>query len=99
SLYQVSKLFDVPYTTLKYRNQGRQSAKTFQQSQQRLLTQEELSVKKCILQTAAWGWPIIISYLEGLVVDLLRKRGDKEPLGVNWYKGYLARHPEIKLKL
>ncbi|KAF2175170.1 hypothetical protein K469DRAFT_647378, partial [Zopfia rhizophila CBS 207.26] len=48
---------------------------------------------------AAWEWPITISYLEGLVRDLLSKRGDTQPLGHNWYKNFLTRHPEIKPKL
>lgn len=99
SLNQAAKLFNVPPSTLKHRNHGRRSAKESQQAQQRLSVAEEQSIKLCILQMAAWGWPISIPYLEGLVLDLLKKRGDTEPLGNNWYKSFLARHPDIKLKL
>lgn len=99
SLNQAAKLFGIPPSTLKHRNNGRRTAKEFQQAQQRLSIQEESAIQSCILQMACWGYPIGIKYLEGLASDLLKKRGDNSPLGHNWYKNYLVRHPMIKSKL
>ena len=98
SLREASRVFSVPRSTLQARYHGRRSAQESQQSQQRLSVQEENSIKRTIQQMSAWGWPTTIRFLERLVTDLLQKKGDTKPLGQNWYRSYLARHPDLKLK-
>jgi hypothetical protein len=44
----------------------------------------------------AWGWPASIKYLKSLATDLLKAKGDHNPLGQHWYKNFLARHPDLK---
>lgn len=45
---------------------------------------------------STWGWPMTIAFLEGLTVSLLASKGDRNPLGHNWYLKFLARHPDFK---
>ena len=46
----------------------------------------------------AWGWPPRIIYLEGMAKYLIEAKGDRKALGHHWYKNFLNRHPEFKLK-
>jgi hypothetical protein len=89
-------LYNVPRTTLQDRFKGKRSAREAQQSQQRLSAQEEESIKRCITTMTAWGWPASIKYLKSLATDLLKAKGDHNPLGQHWYKNFLVRHPDLK---
>jgi hypothetical protein len=40
-----------------------------------------------------YGWPTI-SQVERMASHLLICKGDRKPLGVNWYEAFLARHPD-----
>lgn len=99
SLREASRVYNLPRSTLQARYHGRRAQKVYSQSLQRLSVAEEESIRRCIMQMAIWGWPISIRYLEALAKDLLQRRGDTDPLGHNWYKNYLSRHPDIKPKL
>jgi hypothetical protein len=44
------------------------------------------------------GLATTISQLERMATHLLICKGDREPLGVNWYEKFLARHPDYRLK-
>src|SRR5208282_180967 len=44
----------------------------------------------------SWGWPMTIEAINNLAVQILEKKGDFAPLGVNWYRKFLARHPNLK---
>lgn len=83
-------------STLQARLKGRRSAKESQQTQQRLSVEEEDSIKRCLFTLTAWGWPATVRYLESLTTGLLQAKRDFEPLGQNWYKNFLARHPDLK---
>jgi len=91
-------LYNIPRSTLQDRFNGKRSAREVQQSQQRLSVQEEESIKRCITTMASWGWPVSIRYLKSLAIGLLQDKGDNEPLGQNWYKRFLARHPDLMTK-
>lgn len=98
SVRQAATTFGVPRSTLQDRMAGRKPNKTSKQSMQRLSPEEEESIVRCILQMGAWGWPMTITALETLATTLLNDKGDKDPLGHNWYKNFLARHPEVKVQ-
>jgi hypothetical protein len=97
SIRSLAYEFKIPRSTLQDRLKGKRSIKTFASGRQRLTTHEEASIYRMAVQMASWGWPISIHGLRGFVEDLLKARGDYEPLGVNWYSRFLDRHPELKL--
>ena len=96
SVRQVATMFGVPRTTLQDRLAGRKPNKTSKQSMQRLSPEEEDSVERCVFQMGAWGWPMTINAVETLAETLLKGKGDNDRLGHNWYKNFLARHPNLK---
>jgi hypothetical protein len=98
SVRNVARTFDVPPSTLGHRLKGRRDVKTYRQSRQRLTVLEEASLVKWMTQLMNWGWPPTISQLERMASHLLICKGDREPLGVNWYEAFLARHPNYRLK-
>jgi hypothetical protein len=93
---KAATLFNIPRSTLQDRLRGIRPAKDFHESQQRLTPAEEDAIKRCLHTLTVWGWPATIRYLRSLAVGLLRAKGDHEPLGQNWYKNYLRRHPDLK---
>ena len=46
----------------------------------------------------AWGWPPQIEQLELMAKHLMTAKGDLDPLGQHWYKNFLCRHPEFKMR-
>ena len=97
SVRNVARTFDVPPSTLGHRLKGRRDVKTYRQSRQRLTVLEEASLVKWMIQLMNWGWPPTISQLERMASHLLICKGDREPLGVNWYEAFIARHPEPQI--
>lgn len=98
SIRKAANLFNAPYSTLQARISGRRPAQEVQQAQQRLSIHEEAAIEKCVITMTSWGWPMTIKYLESLARNLLIAKGDYQPLGQNWYKNFLARHPGLKTK-
>ncbi|KAN0086548.1 hypothetical protein V8E54_000236, partial [Elaphomyces granulatus] len=98
SLRQAALLFNVNRATLTNRLQGKTTAKEFCQTRQRLSVQEEESIKRCLYTLTAWGWPASIYYLKSLATCMLSAKGDLKPLGQNWHKAFLQRHPDLKAR-
>lgn len=46
----------------------------------------------------AWGWPPRIEQLESMAKHLMEAKGDMDPLEQHWYKNFLTRHPDMKMK-
>ena len=53
-------------------------------------------MKRCLYTLTAWGWPATIFYLKFLATSMLVAKGDLQPLGQNWYKAFLRRHPDLQ---
>ena len=98
SVLAASKIFNVPRTTLQGRISGKIPMKARQQARQRLTTQEEDAIVRAIYTLTAWGWPMLIHWLESFTTALLQKKGDTDPLGHNWYLRFLDRHPNLRVK-
>lgn len=98
SIRKTAVTFNVPRSTLQARYNGRRSAKESQQAVQRLSVAEEGSLINTINLMTSWGWPMRIPFLESMATELLIAKGDHQPLGQHWYKNFLARHPQFKLK-
>lgn len=98
SVRQAAFLFNVPRSTLGDRLRGGNNHQTGAQRLQRLTPAEEDSVVKAIYQLDAWGWPMSISAIEHLAVQLLRAKDDTKPLGDHWYYRFLSRHPDLRTR-
>jgi DDE superfamily endonuclease/Psq-like protein len=99
SLRQAALQFNVNRATLTNRLQGKRSAKEYHQTNLRLTVQEEESMKRCLYTLTAWGWPATIFYLKSLATSMLVAKGDLQPLGQNWYKAFLRRHPDLQASI
>ncbi len=57
SITHAAKLYDVSKTTLYQRVNGRQDQLSYGVSKQRLISEEEESLKNWVLLLQAWSWP------------------------------------------
>lgn len=91
--------FNVSHSTLSRRiNKTTKPRSEAHVSEQRLTPSEEEALVGVGLQLNEWGWPLTIDALEAVAIKFLKDKHDNNPLGRNWYKNFLKRHPEIKLK-
>lgn len=63
---------------------------------QRLTPAEETAIVHWILQLESWNFLPMVSRVKELAEEILRKRNNLEPLGINWPQKFLSRHLEIK---
>lgn len=62
---------------------------------QRLTKAEETALATWIGLMQLWGWPPRVCQVRFMATDFLPKRGDLEPLGLNWIQKFLSRHPHL----
>jgi len=43
-----------------------------------------------------WGWPMTIKATKAFTNEVLERKGDFRPVGVNWYRHFLKRHPDLE---
>ena len=98
SIRRAGEDYGVAYSTLNGRIKGAKSAIVRQEDQQRLFPEEEAILVKWITRLQAWGWPARVKQARFMAEDLLRAKGDIQPLGKNWVQKFLSRHKEIKTK-
>ena len=98
SIRRAGEDYRVAYSTLNGRIKGAKSAIVRQEEQQRLFPEEEAILVKWIIRLQAWGWPARVEQARFMAEDLLRAKGDMQPLGKNWVQKFLSRHKEIKTK-
>ena len=96
SIRKAAELFAVPRSTLYARLKGATTVQAAHEPFQRLSAAEEASLKRTVRLMFMWGWPMTIKAIETFSTQLLQAKGDLEPLGHNWYKNFLARHPDFK---
>jgi len=96
SMRAAAKTFSVQPSTLSRRIKGQKPKQEAYSKWQRLSIAEEASLEATILHLQHWGWPMTINFLQNFTTRLIQARGDTEPLGVNWYKGFLKRHQNLK---
>ena len=66
-----------------------------QESKQHLTVAEEAAIVDWIQQFESWNFPLLVSRVRELAMEILRWRKDLEPLGIHWPQKFLSRHPEI----
>ena len=99
-LLSITKAADrhgIPKSTLVDRiSKGKQARLEAHEDQQRLSPGEEAALLAWILRLQAWGWPPRVEQVRSMANDLLLAKGDEVPIGLNWPKKFMKRHPEIK---
>jgi hypothetical protein len=98
SVRQAAYAFNIPKSTLHARIHGRLPHKVAHEAQQRFSNAEEASIAKAVYQMDSWGWPMTIFALDNFANDLLRAKGDPNPVGANWHTHFLTRHQDLKIQ-
>ena len=88
----------VPKTTLWNRLNGIRALNERSQKQ-RLLPAEERSLAEWIVRQDRVGYAPSHSVVKGIAQAVLEKRGDIQPLGKNWLKGFRLRNPVVRTKM
>lgn len=95
SLNQAAQKYAIPPSTLSGRMRGRESANQAKVDKQRLCPEEEKRLATWCLRQDACGYAPSFARVKALAQLLLKKKGDLEPLGKRWMKGFKKRNPEI----
>jgi hypothetical protein len=96
SLRKAAKQHGIGFGTLQARSKGSTSRESANQAKQRVSVQEEEAIRRWILQLGAWGWPPLVSQVNRMAIEVLKAKGDTEPLGHNWHSRFLDRHPDLR---
>ncbi|OAQ58123.1 transposase [Pochonia chlamydosporia 170] len=98
SVRKAAQLWGIPRATLHDRIQGAQTRLDAYERYQRLSRKDEESLVQWVLKQASLNVPISHQQLRSFVIHILAQGGDHKPLGKNWMKGFLQRHPEISTR-
>jgi hypothetical protein len=93
---KLARQYGIPKSTLTDRINDRKTAAARNQHFQRLSPEEEAAIRDWILRLQAWGWPPRVEQVRSIAKELLIKKGDDKPVGVNWPQKFVKRHPQIK---
>ena len=97
SITKVAKRYGVSKSTLVDRiNKKTKPAAVYHLESQRLTPEEETAILNWILRLQAWGWPPLVAQTRYMANELLLKKGDRKPIGINWPQKFMKRHPSIK---
>ena len=98
SLRGIAQTFGVNRNTLKNRLDGVPSTAAKATSRQRLTPAEEEAIIESLYKLWRWGWPARVQDLKTMISSIFKEKGDLEPMGENFYKKFLNRHPVFKTK-
>ena len=96
SIRKIARMFGVPNSSLQNRIIGLPSKQMDCERRQRLNCQEEMALVEWILRLQAWGWPARVDQTREMARELLDKKNDTKPLGINWVQKFLRRHHQLK---
>lgn len=89
----------VPRATLQDRLRGIRPLNERFQTNQKLSSVKEDQLVDWVIRQDALGYAPSHSIVRGIVESILRGRGVIEPLGKNWMRGFIKRHPSIRTKM
>ena len=95
---QISRLCDVPRSTLGHRIRGRPDRHRAQQGRMLLTLEEEDSLVRIIMRMCEWHWAPPKAQIRSMAADLLLARLDdnEASIGHSWVDRFLGRHLELK---
>ena len=96
SIRKATRQYGLAKGALDRRIHGQATKKQDGEKRQRLTPEEEQAIATWILRLQAWGWPPWVKQTRSMAIELLLRKGDTKPLGVNWVQKFLSRHPDIK---
>jgi hypothetical protein len=92
SVRKIALQHGIPWETLRGQISGAQPRKQVAAGLQKLSPFEEEVIVKFCIQLYGWGWPIRISQLRLMALNLLREKDSTQNLGKNWHHSFLCRH-------
>jgi hypothetical protein len=99
TLRDAARKFNVSKSTLARRNAGGKSRNEAREAQFLLLPSEERVLEEAVLGHADRGFPVRIWQLERWALAIVQSRKPSiTKLGCHWYKRFLERHPEVRLR-
>src|SRR5579859_7659912 len=103
SLYWIARMFHMSHSTLKHRIAGRPSCQQSRESLQKLFTTSESMLVRWITQLTVTGYSPSHTIVREMAEVLRRKQLGLDsgmiagmPLGCDWVRNFLRRHPELK---
>ena len=103
SVFDASIKFNVPYSTLKHRVKGRVSRRQSRQPLQKLLPASETELVRWITELTVTGYSPSHTVVREMA-EIIRARQEEieleiptiTPLGGDWVRNFVRRHPELK---
>ena len=83
SIRKATRQYGLAKGALDRRIYGQATKKQDSEKRQRLTPEEEQAIATWILRLQAWGWPPRVEQTRSMAIELLLKKGDTKPLGVN----------------
>ena len=97
SVKRVAAIYNVPRSTLRDRRAGIIFRRDCIPNSMKLLPTEEQTILDHVLDLDAKGFPPRPAALKDLA-DLLLAERKKDPVGPDWPRAFIKRHPELKVK-
>ena len=97
SLRAMTKLYNVPVTTLYYRRAGRLARRDLLANSRRLTDSEEKAIVQYVLELYTRSFPPRLCGVEDMANQLLRVR-DAPPVGKLWAHNCVKRQPELRTR-
>ena len=100
SVKGIAREYGVAESTLRGRLQGAKPANEAHQGLLKLTQAQEESIVRFCQLLDDLGFPVKLGYAKKMAEALLSKvSGEKETLGTNWLRRFLARHPGLQSKV
>lgn len=96
SIRTTAKIYNIPYTTLRYRRVGRTSRRDISANSRILTNLEEDVILQRILDLDSRGFQPRQSDIREMA-DSLRTNRDASRVGPRWAENFVKRHPELKM--
>src|SRR6201989_2954275 len=94
TIRRAAKVYNVPYTTLRNRRQGKSAREDMIPNSRKLTELEEKTLVQHILDLDSRSFPPRLSGVEDMANRFHRER-DATKVGVNWASNFVKRRPEL----
>src|ERR1700750_1829049 len=94
TIRRAAKVYNVPYTTLRNRRQGKPTREDMIPNSRKLTELEEETLVQYILDLNSRSFPPRLCGVEDMANKLLRER-DAARVGINWAANFVKRRPEL----
>jgi hypothetical protein len=97
TIRRAAKVYNVPYTTLRNRRQGKPAREDMIPNSRKLTELEEETLVQHILDLDSRSFPPRLCGVEDMANKLLRER-DAAKVGINWAANFVKRRPELRTR-